>query len=274
MHIHNTISILGCGWLGLPLAIDLKQAGFWIKGSTTTPEKLKHLEANGIEPFLLVIEEKIKGKNHNDFFACDTLVISFPPRLRLNDADYFLKQIDALISAITQSKIKQVIFISSTAVYNDLCRVVVEEDVNTENTLAKAERNLKKAMGEELTILRMGGLMGYNRIPAKYFSGQKGLTIGQIPVNYIHRDDAVGIIRAVIEQRILDKTLNATAPEHPVRKAIYEKNCADFGFEYPEFVEPKTPHDFKIIGTERLLTTLNYTFKYPNPLDFYYEKLT
>ncbi len=33
-------SILGCGWLGKPLAVSLLDEGFNVKGSTTSEEKL------------------------------------------------------------------------------------------------------------------------------------------------------------------------------------------------------------------------------------------
>ena len=41
------ISILGCGWLGLPLAKALIENGFSVKGSTTSTDKLTALENAG-----------------------------------------------------------------------------------------------------------------------------------------------------------------------------------------------------------------------------------
>ncbi len=54
----NNISILGCGWLGLPLALTLKKNGYSIKGSTTSEIKVKLLNNYGVQPFIidLVIE--------------------------------------------------------------------------------------------------------------------------------------------------------------------------------------------------------------------------
>jgi 3-hydroxyisobutyrate dehydrogenase-like beta-hydroxyacid dehydrogenase len=49
------ISILGCGWLGLPLAKALLENGFAVKGSTTSQEKLSVLENSGIQPFLIAL---------------------------------------------------------------------------------------------------------------------------------------------------------------------------------------------------------------------------
>ena len=42
------ISILGCGWLGFPLAKSLVEKGFSVKGSTTSENKLSILSTAGI----------------------------------------------------------------------------------------------------------------------------------------------------------------------------------------------------------------------------------
>ena len=54
------ISIIGCGWLGLPTAQYLLQQGYPVKGSTTTPSKLSILEEKGITPHLLQLEGREK----------------------------------------------------------------------------------------------------------------------------------------------------------------------------------------------------------------------
>ena len=45
----ETITILGCGWLGLPLAQALTKEGFAVKGSTTKEDNLEEVEAGGLE---------------------------------------------------------------------------------------------------------------------------------------------------------------------------------------------------------------------------------
>ena len=44
------IAILGCGWLGLPLAKSLLSKGYKVKGSTTSESKLEILENAGVLP--------------------------------------------------------------------------------------------------------------------------------------------------------------------------------------------------------------------------------
>lgn len=77
------ISILGCGWLGLPLAKSLLQNGFLIKGSTTSLEKISLLESEGITPFLVRLEEQQISASVVDFLAdSKILIINIPPKLR------------------------------------------------------------------------------------------------------------------------------------------------------------------------------------------------
>ncbi|MBT8238285.1 MAG: NAD(P)-binding domain-containing protein, partial [Croceitalea sp.] len=59
----NTIGIIGCGWLGKPLAKALLAENYKIKGSTTTKDKLKELEAEGINAHWIVLNENsIEGE--------------------------------------------------------------------------------------------------------------------------------------------------------------------------------------------------------------------
>lgn len=268
-----TISILGCGWLGLPLAKRLTENGFTVKGSTTSLDKISDLEKAGIQPFFMRLEPELMGENTDDFFKADLLFINIPPGLRVNSPDHYFQQLASLTKAVNASPIQKIIFISTTSVYSELNREVIEIDADQEHPLYKAEQFISQnAKNKQITVLRCGGLMGYERIPAKYFAGKKGLTTGNIRVNYVHRDDVIGIVEMIINEEIYDETFNVVAPEHPTRKEVYEKACREYNYEMPEFVTPKEPHDFKIISPKKLLNFTDYKFKYANPLDFYYER--
>jgi len=47
----KNVSILGCGWLGKPMAVSLMNDGFLVKGSTTSEIKIQELESLGIESY-------------------------------------------------------------------------------------------------------------------------------------------------------------------------------------------------------------------------------
>lgn len=282
----KTISILGCGWLGSPLALTLLAEGYTVKGSTTRAEKLSVLRDVGIQPYRLSLNPKLQPKESEGFFHSDLLIIDIPPKARDKSPDFHPQQIEAVAEEIKTQKVNHCIYISSTSVYPNLNREVSEKDAvemekagkkeggHTEGSmyaLLKAEEMLKAIPDLALTIIRCGGLMGYDRIPGRYFAGKQQLTTGSIPVNYIHRDDVIGIILEVIRQDYWKQTLNAVAPQHPSRQQVYAQNAADFGFSAPTFKE--TPaEEYKIVSPGKLLKELNYTFRYPNPLEFRFSK--
>ena len=204
----------------------------------------------------------------------DIVVINIPPKAGKMGDDFHPQQIECLTEAIRQSSVKHVIYVSSTSVYREINRVVVEDDVmipeqSAAPALVQAEKIVQMLAPERaVTILRCGGLMGYGRIPGKYVAGRT-VDSGAVPVNYVHRDDAVGILLLLIERR-LTGVFNAVAPQHPTREAIYRKSCADFGYELPLFVQPAEPVSYKIVSPDKLIQQTKYCFRHPDPLAFPY----
>ena len=275
------ISILGCGWLGFPLAKRLVHHDITseLKGSVTSLPKTELLKHAGIEAFVIELNPDFNDDEFlfQSFFDTDSLIITFPPRLSKNEPGFYPRQVAAVIEKIKNSPISEIIFVSSTGVYPDLNRIVVEQDVTmpdqaaspdmvaAENLLIELRKNLK------VTILRHGGLIGYDRIPGKYVKGKKDITTGSLPVNYIHPDDAVGIMIKILEDGVQNETFNIVAPLHPTRREVYESTCQQFGWETPTFSNAENDQDFKIISGEKLLSFYDYDFKFPDPLKFYYE---
>lgn len=263
------ISILGCGWLGLPLGKYLVENGHSVKGSTTSESKLALLSETGIEPFLLKFSPQIEGNNINHFLNSEILIICIPPRAGKYGDDFHVQQIESLLEYLPSSKVKSIIYTSSTSVYPDLNREVNEEDEVVENHALIKVENLLKSVPKNVAILRCGGLMGGERIPAKYFAG-KTINTGKIPVNYVHQEDVIHIITMILEQGFWNETFNVVSPIHPIREEIYLKNCEELGFKKPIFEEPSEEIPFKIISSQKLIQRTGYKFIYDNPLNFEY----
>ena len=113
----NSISILGCGWLGLPLAKILVKKGYSIKGSTTSEVKIEKLKSIGVQPFIINLGNR--DFEFDNFLSSEVLIIAIPSK---NVADF-----KNLISHIEISKIKKVLFISSTSVYPNSNSIVTDE---------------------------------------------------------------------------------------------------------------------------------------------------
>ncbi|MEF8845786.1 MAG: SDR family oxidoreductase, partial [Bacteroidales bacterium] len=263
------ISILGCGWLGFPLAKYLMDEGYLVRGSSTKKDKLDMLGNHGIIPYKIELMPEYKGEN--DFLNSEILVINFPPPRNRNDIETYLKaQIDSLMKKLSHSPVHRVLFVSSTSVYPPLNREVYESDAqhparDAGKALLLAEQILKENPQFETTIIRFGGLIGYGRNPARFLAGRKNLRNGDAPVNLIHRDDCVAIISRIIEKDKWGEVYNACTDAHPTRREFYTEAAKNAGLSLPDFND-SSELSFKLVNSDKLKSDLNYRFHYPDPM--------
>lgn len=248
----SKISILGCGWLGFPLAIHLIDRNFVIYGSTTSINKIAKLKSKGIIPFCIHLNRI--DLEDSDFLTSDILIVCVTSK-SVND---FKK----LIYQIKKSKINKVLFISSTSVYLNSNKIVTEEEPVKKSDLSEIEILFKSNASFETTIIRFGGLYGYDRKPGNFIKEGKKIENPEGYINLIHRDDCVQIIEQIIIQNIWGKTLNACTDSHPVRRDFYTRQIVELGKKEPILDENST-NSYKIINSDKLKTLLGYRFKYP-----------
>lgn len=269
------ISILGCGWLGLPLAKSLLLKEYEVKGSTTSESKLDVLKNAGILPFQIQLEEHQIIGNIEDFLKeTDILIIDIPPGLRREISSLeemtFVNKIRTLIPFIEKSGIKKVIFVSSTSVYADGFPIVeiTEEtmpnpDTESGKQLVIAETLLQSNLNFKTTVIRFGGLLGDDRHPAKFLAGKTNVENPDAPVNLIQREDCIGIIEKILNQVEYynwEETFNAVAPQHPTRKAYYQNKALIFNLPLPTFAEDSESKG-KMISSKKVETILGYSFQ-------------
>lgn len=264
------ISILGCGWLGLPLAKSLIAKGFLVKGSTTSETKIPILKDAGINAFQIeVSQDLIVGDIQSFLENSEILIIDIPPKLRTVSSENFVKKIENLIPFIKKAKVKNVIFISSTAVYSDSESIVTattqtNPDTASGKQLVEAEKLLFENRFDFCTTnVRFGGLIGEDRHPVNYLAGKQNLENPNAAVNLIHQVDCIGIIERIIELDCSNETFNAVAPFHPSRKEYYTQKAMELGLSLPEFAETTTSFG-KIIQSNKVENELNYKFLKPD----------
>jgi nucleoside-diphosphate-sugar epimerase len=266
-----TISILGCGWYGMALGKALVKQGFAVKGSTTSSEKMKFLSDARLLPYLVQIGADTEHFDP-EFFQCDVLVISIPPRFRKGETADYLPKIRTIIKAIEKHGISKVIYISSTGVYGDHNCEVNElsdpaPDTESGRVLLEAEKILQSHTSFKTTILRFGGLVGPERHPGRFFAGKKDIPNGKAPVNLIHLDDCVGISIAIIQQNAFGYLFNACSPHHPPKAAFYRQAALQAGLAAPEFIDELT--SWKIVNSINIPAVLHYQFVADNWPDIY-----
>ncbi len=249
------ISILGCGWLGLPLAEELIKSGFKINGSTTTESKISVLKKASITPFLIELkEDEITGDIENFLSNSSILIIDIPPKLRGNGTENFVKKITTLLRFIENSTIKKVLFVSSISVYantNQLVTVNTKPNPETESgkQLLETEQLLQNNINLEITTLRLAGLVGKDRHPVHSLSKKTNVAMPNAPINLINQKDCIEIILKIINNGIWNKTFNAVADYHPTKKEYYTQKAIELNLKAPEFDELDLSIGKTVLGT-------------------------
>jgi nucleoside-diphosphate-sugar epimerase len=269
------VSIIGLGWLGEATGMLLQTQGYQVLGSSTRSEKVGLLREKGLDTVHFALDPDPKGIDYQRLFESEILVVTLPPRSRQGDGEAYLQQLASLRDLITVTEVKQVLFISSTGIYPNENKVVpyTEEEVSESTAgnaiLYRAEVLMGTSSRYDLTVLRMGGLMGEDRIPGTYFSGREQV-VGHTRVNFIHQTDAARMVVWVINQGLWNQTFNGVAPEHPLRREVYQHNASALGIPLPASFQDATDEEVgRLISSEKMLST-GFTFEYPDPLTFSY----
>ena len=268
------IAIIGCGWLGLPLAELLIEKEYLVSGSTTSSDKIPKLKGKGIDPFLISFPNNIKDLKA--FLQADIIIVNIPPG-RKNpylERDY-PAYIRTIIENIPQSS--KVLFISSTSVYGNAKGEVTELSprnpvsssgkalVEVEDFLVK-KLNMASGDAPRATILRFGGLVGGERHPGRFLAGKKEVKNGDAPVNLIYRKDCIQCIYEIIRQKKWGENYNLSADKHPTKKSLYIKANIDLDVEPPTFLDGGS--DLKRINNSKIKKDLGIQLMHPDPLRF------
>ncbi|NJN27288.1 MAG: hypothetical protein HC819_15590 [Cyclobacteriaceae bacterium] len=163
---NRSLSIVGCGWFGLPLAKEMLAGGWEVKGSTTSEAKLEQLYAMGIKPYLAQFPSK--DDIGTELFDSAFLLINLPPGRRNPDvADTYPEAISQVVQTATRlGRTRKIVFVSSTSVYghhHDLDYIDEATELMPETNAGKALWQAEQVVarcGIPAIILRFGGLAG------------------------------------------------------------------------------------------------------------------
>jgi len=223
--------IIGCGYIGLPLALRLKECGnavsAWVH-SKTRADLLKEYR------FQRVIVGSVADAgvwNEVDEF-CD-LVIHCASSGKGGEASYrevFLE--GARMMALHQPQARQLL-VSSTSVYGQTNGEIVTEEslvepvTATSRILHEAETVALKA---DATIVRSSGIYGPNRgvLFEKFRKGEAVIEgDGLRWINQIHQHDLISALLHLIEKGKSSEIYNAT-DDTPVTHLDFYTWCSEF----------------------------------------------
>lgn len=265
----GTVSVIGCGNIGLPLAKLLLQDGYLVKGSTTRKSRLATLEKIGIQPFLLNLNDE-SNDSLSELIQVDIVMINFPPNTQSSRKPY-PDQLQLLSKQLQQAGVKKVMFTSSTDVYPQQGTLVSEADATiikprfTDTPVLTLERIFTDCVDFDTTVLRFAGLMGPSYNGGAYLPGRDIRGADDL-INMVHQDDCIAIMHKIIRNDIWGETYNVVADQHPTKRDYYNQLCDSQGLERPNYVEGQTA--YRIVSNQKLKKSLDYQFLYPDPLGY------
>ena len=266
----KSVAIVGLGWLGLPLALHLKELGWCVKGSKQSPDDAQKLHQLGIEtyPFSLSDEMKRLPDHIRPLFNVDALIITLPPSSF--SSQQYCEYLAFLTNQAKKQGVQHLIFTSSTSVFPNISGQFDESSqlsAETEmgKTLIQAEQYLFQSGISHCDILRLAGLIGKQRHPVKFLAGKHNLK-GYSPVNLVHLEDCIQAITALLMNPNGLRTYHLCAPIHPTRAEYYTKAAAFYDLSIPQF-ECSDSDPKRIIMADKICRDLGFAYRYPNPDD-------
>jgi nucleoside-diphosphate-sugar epimerase len=266
------IAVIGCGWLGMPLAISLQKSGHDIVATCRSEQKAEELTKLGFDTQKYQLGDELSHDHFNKLFASKVLVLNIPVGRTTPTTENFAKHMQVLLKHAADKQIQNLIFISTTSVYGDKSGVVTEQSPTLAQTPSgrinlAVEVLAKQYFACRSTVIRPAGLVGKDRHPAHYLAGKTGLLNPDNKVNLVHQSDVVCAIKTVIEQDIWGQTLHLSALEHPTRAEYYTWAADKLSLCAPKFVKGEGVALGKQIDATRSLQLLGLSLKYPSPFD-------
>ena len=275
------VLIVGCGYVGLPLGVELIRLGHEVSGLRRSVSAENELKAAGIQPlFGDVTQPETLAKLPHKFDWVVNCVAAG------GDAeDYrqvYLQGTRNLIEWLGPNLPKKFVYTSSTSVYGQTDGSQVKESspteplVETAKILVETEKLLLAAVAERkfpAVVLRVAGIYG----PArghwfKQFLKNEARMEGDGSrfLNMIHRDDLIGCIIAALKNGRPGEIYNAADDESVSQLHFFQWLAQSMDKPLPPS-EPENPDASrkrgvtnKRVSNRKLKMELGHQFKYPN----------
>ncbi|NMH61447.1 NAD-dependent epimerase/dehydratase family protein [Alteromonas ponticola] len=264
----QSVTLCGCGWLGNYLLKALA-GNYAVLGTTRHSNRAEQIKHNGASVLFFQLGDDPAQLCQQSENA--RVVLNIPPGRRNQDLTEYTRQMCALIDSFVAHEARQIIFISTTSVYGENERVVTEHSELIPLTAsAKAhcaiENHLRRLANEKATVVRLAGLVGPDRHPAKSLSG-KQLSQANKVVNLVHIDDVVAALKKVIDHGAPAQTLHLCSQAHPTRQDYYTWCAEKMGIPVPEFDGEDKQLKGKQIDASASWQYLGLTPRYASPFD-------
>ena len=286
------VLIVGCGYVGLPLGVELVKQGHEVFGLRRSPEGEADIIAAGLNPLVADItrpEDLAKLPGPFDW------VVNTVSSSKGGEEDYrqvYLEGTRNLIEWLAPTPIKKFIYTSSTSVYGQTDGSVVKETSPTEpagptsRLLVETEKLLLDAAAASkfpAVILRVAGIYGPERghLFLQYLRDEARIAgKGDRLINMIHRDDLVHVILAALKSGRPGEVYNAVDDEPVAQIHFFRWLSETLGKWMPPFATEeenagrKRGLTQKKVSNRKLKMELGVALKYPTFRQGYTAEIT
>ncbi|WP_049926577.1 SDR family oxidoreductase [Halopiger goleimassiliensis] len=288
------VAILGCGYVGLELGRQLHSRGHDVIGVRRSDEGLERVSEAGLEAVEADVTDRESLSAVPDV---DAVVFAASSGGRGADAarEVYVEGLRTAVDAFGERDEvpDRLVYTSSTGVYGDHDGDWVDEETPIEPTtekteaLAAAERVALERPAEygfEGTVARYAGLYGPDRYRLeRYLEGP--VTEGYL--NMVHRDDAAGAVRYLLEEGLARDEVVQVVDDEPVEKWAFADWLAEqCGRDSPPKrtkAQRLEADDLSAAARRRILTSkrcsnetlreLGYEFAYPTFREGYHAAI-
>ncbi|KFZ36689.1 hypothetical protein HR45_14600 [Shewanella mangrovi] len=263
------VAVIGCGWFGLPLAKSLLANGIDVVGTKTTAAGVQLLNEAGIDGALLTLgDDNCAFQLRQILTDVDALVVNIPPGLRRGERDY-LDKLQLLAEPIRDSKLRLVVYVSSTGAYQQTEGRLTEDDLvavdddGSAAILQHAEQMMQSLATDarRVVTVRFAGLVGAGRNPGRFLAGKTGLAGGSHLVNLIHIEDCIAGVTAVLRSQYSSHVYNLVSPAHPRKDQFYAQAAEMLGLPAPQFSATSIGEGKVVLG-DRICSELDFDYQY------------
>lgn len=271
--------IIGCGYVGNPLAAAFHAAGDVVFPTTRSQQRARQFEQLGYRPQIVDVTKPETLRSLPD---ADTVVfaVGYDTTSGASREDVYAEGLKNVLDHLPEST-RRLVFVSTTGVYGDADGQTVDEETPCDparpggQAFLKAEQYLRDhpVWSGRSVILRMAGIYGPNRIPrsADIQAGKPIPAPGGGALNLIHVDDSVQAIRLAADAETFSP-LYIVSDGSPVDRHDYYREVARLlAAPEPTFEEPdpdspaaKRAGSDRKMSNQRLATELGFQPKYPS----------
>lgn len=277
--VSRTRMIVGCGYVGKPLASQWQQMGDVVFPTTRSSDRARQFEQAG---WRSVIADVTDPQSLRDLPETDTVVfaVGYDSSSGNSREDVYADGLRNVLDHLSEHT-RRVVMVSTTGVYGDAGGQTVDETTPCDparpggKAFVQAEQYLQShpIWSTRSIILRMAGIYGPNRVPrlADIQAGNPIPTPAGGALNLIHVDDAVQAIQRAADSETFSPVY-IVSDGHPVDRRDYYREVARLldapepTFELPEPNSPaakRAQADRKMSNT-RIVKELGFTPKFPS----------